>query len=306
MPSFGMCRREESRRSPPISRASNERRRVRRDADRARQEAQAERLRAVWATPQGWRYWSAVNNSEVGVWYTAAAFGFMLFAGVLALPDARPARGARQRPAVGRDFYNQAFTLHGTVMMFLFAVPLFEAFSIAILPQMLAARDLPFPRLSAFGFWCFLIGGVFVSGSILFDAAPSGGWFMYPPLTTDAEQSGIGADIWLLGLSFIEVASIAAAVELIVGVLKCRPPGMRINLIPLYSLVHPGGRRDDPVRLSAADRGRPPVRDGARLRLAVLRCRRAAAIRCSGSTCSGSSAIPRSTSSSCRRSRWSR
>ncbi|MGH6918370.1 MAG: cbb3-type cytochrome c oxidase subunit I, partial [Geminicoccaceae bacterium] len=131
--------------------------------------------------------------------------------------------------------YNQVFTLHGTVMMFLFAVPLFEAFSIAILPQMLASRDLPFPRLSAYGFWCFVIGGIFVSGSILFDAAPTGGWFMYPPLTTDVEQSGIGADIWLLGLSFIEVASIAAAVELIVGVLKCRPPGMRINLIPLYS-----------------------------------------------------------------------
>ena len=71
-------------------------------------------------------------------------------------------------------------------MMFLFAVPMFEAFSILILPEMLAARDLPFPRLSAYGFWCFVIGGVFVSGSIFFDAAPSGGWFMYPPLTTDA------------------------------------------------------------------------------------------------------------------------
>src|SRR5690606_10409055 len=75
----------------------------------------------------------------------------------------------------------------------------------------------------------------FVLGSILFDAAPDGGWFMYPPLTTDTRQSGIGADIWLLGLSFIEVASIAAAVELIVGVLKCRAPGMRIGLMPLYA-----------------------------------------------------------------------
>jgi cytochrome c oxidase subunit I+III len=204
------------------------------DADRARQEAQAERLRAVWATPRGWRYWSAVNNSEVGLWYTAASFGFMLFAGVLALLM-RAQLAVPDNDLLSADFYNQAFTLHGSVMMFLFAVPVFEAFSIAILPQMLAARDLPFPRLSAYGFWCFVIGGVFVSGSILFDAAPSGGWFMYPPLTTDVEQSGIGADIWLLGLSFIEVASIAAAVELIVGVLKCRPPGMRINLIPLYS-----------------------------------------------------------------------
>jgi cytochrome c oxidase subunit I+III len=113
-------------------------------------------------------------------------------------------------------------------------VPIFEAVSILLLPGMLAARDLPFPRLSAYGFWSFLIGGVFVCGSIFFDAAPRGGWFMYPPLTTQYEQ-GVGPDIWMLGLSFIEVASIAAAVELIVGVLKCRPPGMRINLIPLYA-----------------------------------------------------------------------
>ena len=204
------------------------------EADRARQEAQAERLLEAWATPEGWRYWSAVNNSEVGIWYTATAFAFMLFAGVLALMM-RTQLAVPDNDLLSADLYNQAFTLHGTVMMFLFAVPLFEAFSIAILPQMLAARDLPFPRLSAYGFWCFVIGGIFVSGSIFFGAAPTGGWFMYPPLTTDVEQSGIGADIWLLGLSFIEVASIAAAVELIVGVLKCRPPGMRINLIPLYS-----------------------------------------------------------------------
>ncbi|HBL43697.1 MAG TPA: cytochrome ubiquinol oxidase subunit I, partial [Planctomycetaceae bacterium] len=119
------------------------------------------------------------------------------------------------------------------VMMFLFAVPIFEAFSIMVLPEMLGARDLPFPRLSAYGFYSFVIGGIFVCGSLFFDAAPKGGWFMYPPLTT-SYQPGIGADIWLLGLTFIEIASIAAAIELIVGVLKCRPPGMRINLIPLY------------------------------------------------------------------------
>jgi cytochrome c oxidase subunit I+III len=204
------------------------------DADLARQKAQAERLLKAWETPRGWRYWSAVNNCEVGIWYTATAFAFMLFAGVLALLM-RAQLAVPDNDFLSADTYNQAFTLHGSVMMFLFAVPVFEAFSIAILPEMLAARDLPFPRLSAYGYWCFLIGGIFVSGSILFDAAPSGGWFMYPPLTTDVEQSGIGADIWLLGLSFIEVASIAAAVELIIGVLKCRPPGMRINLIPLYS-----------------------------------------------------------------------
>src|SRR5690606_372875 len=80
----------------------------------------------------------------------------------------------------------------------------------------------------------FVIGGVFVCGSIFFDAAPRGGWFMYPPLTT-RYSDGVGADIWLLGLSFVEIASLSAAVELIVGILRCRAPGMRIDRMPLYA-----------------------------------------------------------------------
>jgi cytochrome c oxidase subunit I+III len=195
--------------------------------------AQEERLLRAWKTPTGWRYWSAVNNSEVGVWYTAAAFFFFLFAGVLALlmriQLARPGN-----TFLSAEMYNQAFTVHGSVMMFLFALPIFESIAVLLLPQMMGSRDLPFPRLSAFGFWCFLLGGIFLCGSIFFNAAPRGGWFMYPPLTS-SYQSDIGADIWLLGFSFIEIAAIAAAVEMIVGVLKTRPPGMRINLIPLYA-----------------------------------------------------------------------
>ncbi len=195
-------------------------------------EAQADRLRRVWATPKGWRYWSAVNNTEVGVWYALTALAFMLCAGVLALLM-RVQLAVPHNDFLSADRFNQFFTMHGSAMMFLFAVPMFEAISIILLPSLLGARDLPFPRLSAYGYWCFLIGGVFVLGSILFDAAPRSGWFMYPPLATQDE--GLGSDIWLLGLSFIEVASIAAAVELIVGVLKCRPPGMRVNLMPLYA-----------------------------------------------------------------------
>lgn len=204
-----------------------------RESDSERRQHEEEELRRTWAFSTGWRYVSNVNNQIVGLWYTGVSFFFFLFAGVLAL-IMRAQLAVPNNDLVSAGTYNQLFTLHGTMMMFLFAVPIFEAVAILILPQMLAARDLPFPRLSAFGFWCFLIGGVFVAGSIFFNAAPDGGWFMYPPLATDTTQSGIGADIWLLGLSFIEVASIAAAVELIVGVLKCRPPGMRINLMPLY------------------------------------------------------------------------
>jgi cytochrome c oxidase subunit I+III len=194
--------------------------------------AQEERLLRTWATPSGLRYWSSVNNTDVGIWYAAMAFFFFLFAGVLALLM----RVQLARP--GSDFlsaerYNQVFTVHGSVMMFLFAIPIFEAIAVTLMPQMLGARDLPFPRLAAFGFWCFVLGGLFLCGAIFFDAAPRGGWFMYPPLTS-SYQKDIGADIWLLGFSFIEVAAIASAVELIVGALKCRPPGMRLNLIPLY------------------------------------------------------------------------
>ena len=197
------------------------------------QRAQEARLLQAWKMPQGWRYWSEVNNTAVGIWYTIAACSFFLFGGVLALLI-RIQLAFPDHNFLSADLYNQVFTLHGSIMMFLFAVPIFEAVSIMFLPQMLGARDLPFPRLSAYGFWGFALGGTFLCGSIFFDAAPRGGWFMYPPLTS-AYDTGIGADIWLLGFSFIEVAAIAAAVELIVGVLKGRPPGMRINLMPLYS-----------------------------------------------------------------------
>ncbi|NDV51143.1 cytochrome c oxidase subunit I [Salipiger sp. PrR003] len=201
--------------------------------DKARDEAQRARLMKVWQTPTGWRRISAVNNSSVGKWYLLTSFAFFAFAGFLALLM-RAQLAVPNNDLLSQSLYNQLFTLHGTAMMFLFAVPIFEAVAILILPEILGARDLPFPRLSAFGYWCFLIGGIFVCGSVFFGVAPDGGWFMYAPLSSNPDYSGLGADIWLLGLSFIEVSSIAAAVELIVGVLKSRPPGMRLNLVPLY------------------------------------------------------------------------
>src|SRR5690606_24097002 len=120
--------------------------------------AQEERLRETWKPPKGIFFrWTDVNNNAVGAWYTLTAFAMLLFAGVLAL-IMRAQLAVPENDLVSASTFNQLFTLHGTMMMFLFAVPMFEAVSILILPQLLGARDLPFPRLSAFGYWSFLIG----------------------------------------------------------------------------------------------------------------------------------------------------
>ncbi len=191
-------------------------------------------LRRIWCAPKGWEYLTAVNNNYIGAYYVAAAFLFFLLAGVLALlmrtQLALPLNGV-----LPQETYNQVFTMHGTVMMFLFAVPAVEAFGVLLLPQMLAARDLPFPRLSAYAFWAYLVGGLCFFASIFVGLAPDGGWFMYPPLTGKDFSPGINADFWLLGIGFIEISAIAGAVEIIVGVLKTRAPGMTLDKMPIFA-----------------------------------------------------------------------
>ena len=125
--------------------------------------------------------------------------------------------------------------MHGTTMMFLFAVPAVEAMAVLLLPNMLAARDLPFPRLSAFAFWAYFVGGLLFFASIFVGLAPTGGWFMYPPLTDARFSPGINEDLWLLGIGFIEISAIAGAIEIIVGVLRTRAPGMTLDRIPVFA-----------------------------------------------------------------------
>src|SRR5690606_21844518 len=136
---------------------------------------------------------------------------------------------------LGQDLYNQIFTVHGTTMMFLFAVPAVEALGVMLLPQMLAARDLPFPRLSAFAIWAYVIGGLVFFSTIFYDLAPKGGWFMYPPNTLTEYSPGDNADFWLLGIGFSEISAIAGAIEIIVGVLRTRPPGMTLGKMPIFA-----------------------------------------------------------------------
>lgn len=193
-----------------------------------------EDLKKVWETPTGWRAFSAVNNNFIGFLFIVTAFGFFVAAGVLSLVM-RVQLAAPLADIVPQETYNQLFTMHGSVMMFLFAVPAVEAIAVMLLPQLIAARDLPFPRLSAYSYWAYLIGGVVFFCSIFFSLAPSGGWFMYPPLSDGVYSKGINADFWLLGIGFIEISAIAGAIELIVGVLRTRAPGMTLAKMPIYA-----------------------------------------------------------------------
>jgi len=199
-----------------------------------RPEDEEERLYRPWARPKGWEYLTAVNNNYVGLYYLGTAFLFFLLAGVLALLM-RVQLAAPLLEVLPQETYNQVFTMHGTVMMFLFAVPAVEAAGVLLLPQMLAARDLPFPRLSAYAFWIYLVGGLCFFASIFVGLAPDGGWFMYPPLTSRAFSPGINVDFWLLGIGFIEISAIAGAIEIIVGVLRTRAPGMTLDKMPIFA-----------------------------------------------------------------------
>jgi len=193
-----------------------------------------EALERAWRAPRGWRIFTAVNNTRIGPLYIATALGFFLIAGLLAvvmrLQLAVPGNDLLQAAT-----YNQFFTMHGSVMMFLFAIPVVEAIAVYLLPGMLGARDLPFPRLSAYAYWAYAFGGVGFVCSLFFGLAPDGGWFMYPPLTSKAYSPGLNADFWLLGIGFIEISAIAGAVELIIGILFTRAPGMTLRRMPVYA-----------------------------------------------------------------------
>ena len=191
-------------------------------------------LERIWCAPKGWQYLTAVSNNYIGFYYLATAFMFFILAGILALLM-RVQLAAPAQQFLSPETYNQVFTMHGTVMMFLFAVPAVEAVGVLLLPQMLGARDLPFPRLSAYAYWIYLFGGVSFFASIFVGLAPDGGWFMYPPLTGRIYSPGIAADFWLLGIGFIEISAIAGAIEFIVGIMRTRAPGMSLDKMPILA-----------------------------------------------------------------------
>ncbi|NYT57585.1 cbb3-type cytochrome c oxidase subunit I [Alcaligenaceae bacterium] len=201
-----------------------------------RPEGEEQQLLQVWQRPKGWRAITVVNNTHIGLLYIGTAFLFFLLAGMLAILM-RTQLAVAENSLIGHELYNQLFTMHGTVMMFLFAVPAVEAIAMLLLPNMLGARDLPFPRLSAYAYWAYALGGLVFFCSLFFGLAPEGGWFMYPPLTSSTYSPELNADLWLLGIGFIEISAIAGAIELAIGILRTRAPGMTLDKMPIFAWV---------------------------------------------------------------------
>jgi cytochrome c oxidase subunit I+III len=192
------------------------------------------RLERAWETPPGlWGWLSTVDHKMVGRRYIATAFIFFALAGVLALVM-RLQLATPESGLVSPDRYNQLFTMHGTTMMFLFAVPVMEAFAIYLVPLMVGTRSIAFPRLNAFSYWVYLFGGIMLWVAFALNIGPDVGWFAYVPLSGPQYSPGKRADMWAQLVTFTEIAALAVSVEIIVTVMKQRAPGMTLNRIPIF------------------------------------------------------------------------
>lgn len=187
----------------------------------------------VWGNPSGWRALTIVNHTTVGIRFMVTGGVFFLIGGLLAMLM-RTQLALPAQNIIEAELYNQLFTMHGTVMMFLFAVPALEGLALYLIPKMIGARDLLFPRLSAFGYWCYLFGSLILMSSLPLGIAPAAGWFMYTPLTNAVYSPGPNIDFWLLGITFVEISAVSAGVELVVSILRSRTSGMALLHMPLF------------------------------------------------------------------------
>ena len=192
------------------------------------------RLADTWREPPGLVGWfSAVDHKTIGIRFIVTAFSFFALGGILAalmrLQLALPGNGV-----LGPDLYNQIFTMHGTTMMFLFAVPVVLGFGVYFVPLMIGARAMAFPRLLAFSYWMFLFSGIFLYVMFLLNVGPDAGWFSYVPLAGPEFGIGKRPDVWAQLVSFTETSGLAVAVCLIVTIFKLRAPGMSLNRMPVF------------------------------------------------------------------------
>ena len=196
--------------------------------------AAAAELERTWGDRPGLIGWlSTVDHKRIGIRYMVTAFVFFLLgglnAGLMRLQLSQPENGL-----LGPDRYSQLFTMHGTTMMFLFAVPMMTALGIYFVPLMVGARDVAFPRLNAFGYWVYLIGGLLLYAGLFTNTGPDTGWFSYVPLAGPEYTPGKRADVWAQTVTFTEIAALIASVEIIATIFKHRAPGMSLNRMPIF------------------------------------------------------------------------
>jgi cytochrome c oxidase subunit 1 len=183
----------------------------------------------------GWRSWLfTVDHKKLGIMYGVVAMFFFLVGGVEALLIRLQLAGP-EGTVLSAGLYNEMFTMHATTMVFLFVMPMAAAFANYLVPLQIGARDVAFPRINAFGFWCFLAGGLFLNTSWFLGGAADGGWFMYQPNANALFSPSHGVDFWGLGLQITGIASLTGAINLIVTILNMRAPGMTLMKMPIFT-----------------------------------------------------------------------
>ncbi len=180
-----------------------------------------------------WSWITTVDHKRIGVLYGSTALIFFLIGGLEAvlmrIQLAKP-----ENTFISPDVFNQLFTMHGTTMIFLAVMPLSASFFNFMVPLMIGARDVAFPRLNAFSYWVFLFGGILLNLSFFFGGAPDVGWFGYSNLTSKTYSPGHGVDFWAVGLQVLGIASLAAAFNFIVTIINMRAPGMKLMRMPVF------------------------------------------------------------------------
>ncbi|MGF7147328.1 cytochrome c oxidase subunit 1 [Sphingomonas zeicaulis] len=191
-------------------------------------------LARTWADAPGWwGFLTSVDHKRIAGRYIFTAVALLFLAGMVAL-DMRLQLAQPGLTRMGPQQYNEAFTLHGSTMLFLVSVPVMEAMALWLVPLMLGQRNVAFPRLSAFSYWLYLGGVLMLWVPHALNVTPDLGWFEYAPLSGPAYSPGHRADIWAQMITFTEVAALAVSVNIAVTILKMRPPGMTLGRMPLF------------------------------------------------------------------------
>jgi cytochrome c oxidase subunit I len=186
-------------------------------------------------TTHGLSSWfTTIDHKKIGILYGVSAFIFFLVGGIEALLI-RVQLATPNGKVLSANLYNQIFTMHGTTMIFLVIMPMSGAFFNYLIPLQIGARDVAFPRLNAFSYWMYILGGLFLYSSFLLGGAPNGGWFGYAPNTSITYSPGHNIDFWLFGLLILGIGSTASAANLIVTMLNLRAPGMRLLKMPIFT-----------------------------------------------------------------------